>query len=64
MAATDVHAKMEELLEAVFSVRFVCRLYNEKQLRSRGSFVMAVRRIEGWREMVASLGISEVLVGE
>jgi hypothetical protein len=31
-AATDTHATTEELLEAVFSVRSVLRLYNEGQL--------------------------------
>jgi hypothetical protein len=30
--AIDMHAKTEELLEAVFSVQFVPRLYNEDQL--------------------------------
>jgi hypothetical protein len=33
MAATDMHATIEELLEAVFSVRSVPRLYNEGRLR-------------------------------
>jgi hypothetical protein len=32
MAATDTHVTIEELLEAVFSVRSVPRLYNEDQL--------------------------------
>jgi hypothetical protein len=32
MTATDTHATIEELLEAVFSVRSVPRLYNEEQL--------------------------------
>jgi hypothetical protein len=32
MAATNTQATTEELLEAVFSVRFVLRLYNEGQL--------------------------------
>jgi hypothetical protein len=32
MAATDMHAITEELLEAMFSVRSVPRLYNEDQL--------------------------------
>jgi hypothetical protein len=34
-AATDKHAAIEELLEAVCSVRSVPRLYNEGQLPSR-----------------------------
>jgi hypothetical protein len=32
MAATDAKAAMEELLEAVFSVQSVPRLYKEEQL--------------------------------
>jgi hypothetical protein len=32
MAATDVRATVEELLEAVFFVRSMPRLYDEKQL--------------------------------
>jgi hypothetical protein len=32
MAVTDTHATTEELLEAVFSVRSVTRLYNEGKL--------------------------------
>jgi hypothetical protein len=31
-AATDMHATTEELLEAVFSVRSMLRLYNKDQL--------------------------------
>jgi hypothetical protein len=37
MAATDAHATMEELLEAVFSVRSVPRLYKEEQLQLQES---------------------------
>jgi hypothetical protein len=33
MAARDAHATMEELLEAVFSVRSMPRLHNDEQLR-------------------------------
>jgi hypothetical protein len=44
MAATDTNATTE-LLEAVFSVRSVRRLYNEKQLRLRESLETAVRRV-------------------
>jgi hypothetical protein len=40
MAATDMHATMEELLEAVFSVRSVPSLYDKEQLRLRGNFEM------------------------
>jgi hypothetical protein len=32
MAATDMHITIEKLLETVFSVRSVPRLYNEGQL--------------------------------
>jgi hypothetical protein len=39
----------------VFSVRSVPRLYNEDQLPLRKSLEMAVRKVEGWCEMVASL---------
>jgi hypothetical protein len=31
MAAIDIHATTEELLEAVFSVRSMPRLYNKEQ---------------------------------
>jgi hypothetical protein len=37
MAATDTHAAIEELLEAVFSVRSLPRLYNKNQSESRES---------------------------
>jgi hypothetical protein len=37
MAAKDKHAKIEELLEAVFTVRSVPGLYEEQQLRLRES---------------------------
>jgi hypothetical protein len=33
MAATDTHATIQEMLEAVLSARSVQRLYNEDQLR-------------------------------
>jgi hypothetical protein len=55
MAATDTHATIEELLEAVFSVLSVPRLYNEGQLPLRNSPEMAVRRVRGWCEMVTNL---------
>jgi hypothetical protein len=63
MAATDTYATIEELLEALLSVRSVLRLYNEGQLPLEESFERAVRRVGGWCEMAASLGVSQ-LVGE
>jgi hypothetical protein len=54
MAATYTHGTMNELLEVVFSVRSVPRLYNEGQLPLE-SHVTAVRRVGGWCEMAASL---------
>jgi hypothetical protein len=45
MAATDTHATIEELLEAVFTMRSVPRLYNEEQLRLRERLETAVRRV-------------------
>jgi hypothetical protein len=42
MAATDMHTT-EELLEVVFSVRSVLRLYNEGQLPLEKSPEMTVR---------------------
>jgi hypothetical protein len=41
-------ATIEELLEAVFSVRSVPRLYNEGQLPSEESLETAVRVVGGW----------------
>jgi PIN domain nuclease of toxin-antitoxin system len=58
MAATDIHATREELLEAVFSVWSVSGLYNEGQLPLEESLETAVRRAGGWCEMAASLGVS------
>jgi hypothetical protein len=46
---------MEKLLEAVFFVRAVKRLYNEEQLPLWESPETAVRRVGGWCEMAASL---------
>jgi hypothetical protein len=60
MAATDMHATIEELLEAVFSVQSVTRLYNEGQLPLEESLETTVRRVGGWCEMATSLGISGV----
>jgi hypothetical protein len=61
MAATDTHATIEELLEAVFSVRSVPRLYNESQLLLEESLWTVVRRVGGWCEMAASLGVRGLL---
>jgi hypothetical protein len=47
MAATDMHTTTEEMLEAVFSVRSVPRLYNEGQLPLEKSLETAVRRRGG-----------------
>jgi hypothetical protein len=57
MAARDTHAKIE-LLEAVLSVRSVPRLYDEGQLPLEKILETAVRRVRGWCEMAASLGLS------
>jgi hypothetical protein len=51
MAETDTHATREELLEVVFSVRSVPRLYNECQVPLEKSLETAVRRAGGWCEM-------------
>jgi hypothetical protein len=55
MAATDMHATIEELSEVVFSVLSVPKLHNKEQLRLRESLEMAVRRVEAWCELAASL---------
>jgi hypothetical protein len=60
MAVTDMHVSMEELFEAVFSVRAVPRLYNEVQLPLEERSETAVRRVGGWCEMAVSLGVSVV----
>jgi hypothetical protein len=51
ITATDTHA----IMEAVFTVWSVPRLYNEGQLPLRESPETAVRREGGWCEMAASL---------
>jgi hypothetical protein len=48
---------IEELLEVIFSVRSVLRLYNEGKLPLEKSVETAVRRVGGWCEMAASLGV-------
>jgi hypothetical protein len=56
MATTDTHATTEELLEEMFSVRSVPKLYNEGQLPLLVLILeTAVRRVGGWCEMAASL---------
>jgi hypothetical protein len=55
MAARDAHATIEELLEAVSSVRSVPELYEEKQVRLRESLEMAAGRARGWWDVAASL---------
>jgi hypothetical protein len=54
MAATDMQATVEELLE-VFPVRSVPRLYKEDQLSLGDSLERAVESVLGWCEMAASL---------
>jgi hypothetical protein len=49
------HPTTDELLETVFSARSISRLYKKDQLPLRESLEMAVRRVEGWREMAISL---------
>jgi hypothetical protein len=60
MTATDTHATIEELLEAVFSVRSVPTLYiyNEDQLPLEKSLETAARSLGGRCEMAAGLGVS------
>jgi hypothetical protein len=57
MAAADT---IQKLLEAVFSVRPVPRLYDEGQLPLVLSVETTVRRVGGWCEIAASLGVSEL----
>jgi hypothetical protein len=47
MVATYRHITMKELLEVVFSVRSVPRLYNEGQLPLEESLETAMRRVGG-----------------
>jgi hypothetical protein len=54
MAATGKHATIAELLEAVFSVRSVPRLYNEGQLPSEESLEMTVIWPPAW-ELVSGV---------
>jgi hypothetical protein len=41
-------------------MRSVPRLYNEEQLRLQESLETAVKRVGGWCEMGASLGVSQL----
>jgi hypothetical protein len=50
--------KIVELLGEVFYIRSVPRLYSEEQLLLRESLEMAVRRVGGWCEMAAKVGVS------
>jgi hypothetical protein len=59
MAATDMQTTTEELLEAVFSVRPVPKIHNEGQLSLQENLETAPRRrLGGWSQMAASLGVS------
>jgi hypothetical protein len=60
MATTDTHATIGELLEAVFSVRFVPMPYNEIQLPLEKNLETAMRRVGSWCEMATSLRVSVV----
>jgi hypothetical protein len=62
MAAKVTHATIE-LLEAVFSVRSVQRLYKEGLLPLEESLETAVRRAGVWCEMAASLAVSQLEQG-
>jgi hypothetical protein len=58
MAPTEKHATIEELLETVFSVRSVPRLYKEGQLPLEEISETTVRSAGGWYEMANSLRVS------
>jgi hypothetical protein len=57
-AATDTQAKTKELLEAVFSMRSVPRLYNEDQLplsvRQSREFIESVEGVSVGRQLRVS----------
>jgi hypothetical protein len=53
----QTQAIIKELVQAVFSVRSVPRLYNKGQLPLAESLETAVRRVGGWCEMAVSLGV-------
>jgi hypothetical protein len=67
LTTTDMHATLEELLEAVFSARSVPRLYkyNEDQLSLLTSSETAVSRVGGWCEMASvSQSVSQSVLVE
>jgi hypothetical protein len=64
MAAAYTHATIEELLEAVFSMRSLPRLYKEEQLRLLATLGTAVRRVGCWCEMAARMQECEPGAGE
>jgi hypothetical protein len=53
MAVTDTQTAIE-VLQAVFSVRSVPRLYNEGQMPLADSLETAVTRLGGWCEVATS----------
>jgi hypothetical protein len=59
-SARNRRTTIEELLEAVLSMRFVPGLYNDCQLPLEECLETAMRRIGGWCEMAVSLGVSGV----
>jgi hypothetical protein len=64
--ATKVSHETTEMLEAVFSVRSMPKLYIERQLPLE-DFETAVGRVGGWCYMAASLGVSrsnDLVVGQ
>jgi hypothetical protein len=60
MAAADTHAKIEDMLQSVFSVRSLLNLYNEGQLLLEERLETTARREGVWHEVVASLGVTGV----
>jgi hypothetical protein len=48
------------MLEVMFSMQSMPRLYNEGQLPLEESLEMAVRRALGWYEIAASLGVRQL----
>jgi hypothetical protein len=60
MAATDTHATIEKLLEAVFSLRSLQRFYNEDQQPLEENLETAVKSVGGWCDMAASFVVSQL----
>jgi hypothetical protein len=58
MAAREIHATIQELLEVMFSMQSVPRLYNKQQLRLQESLGTEMRTVEDWCEIAASLRVS------